>query len=310
MILLTGATGCVGSYLLESLLESTAEDLVVWVRSPEKLRFSNAQRLKIWQGGLESLEAHRSELREVSLLIHVATVWGGPQTFKINQRQSWQLIQALDPEVCRHIHLFSTASLLDSHHQPWPQAMTLGTDYIRSKAALHQMLLSTPARIPTSIYYPTVILGGDDQHSYSAAAAGLPELGRWLGILRHLKAEGKLHLIHARDIARIVSQRIRLERPAERLVLGNPAVSVAEVIGAILNYWQQTPARRTLNLEAFLKPLTGVLRPWMSDWDRFSLHQRQTVYQSTYAASYGLATDLVNLESMLQSILDPLLAKN
>lgn len=302
MILITGASGSTGSYLLETLLAESELPVIAWVRHRERLRQPPHPRLQVWDGGLEALDVYTRELRHVTHLIHVATCWGGPDTFKINLRQSWQLLKRLDPEVCRHIHLFSTASLLGAQQVFAPQALKWGTDYIRSKAALHSRLATHPLQIPVSVYYPTVVLGGDSQHPYTAAAAGLNDLPRWLNILRWLSADGRFHLIHARDIARILSYRLRHDLAPARIVLGNPALDINELISRLLKLYQLSPAPAQLSLSRVLPPLTAALRPWMSDWDRYSLRMRHLRYDTVNAASYGLPEDLISPEAMLRAL--------
>lgn len=297
MILLLGASGCTGSYLLETLLSRTDAEIIAWVRDPRKLRQPAHSRLQVWSGGLERLETYRPRLGQVTTLIHAATAWGGPETFTINDRQSWRLLQALDPAVCRQVHLFSTASLLDHQHRIWPQAHSLGTDYIRSKASLHQRL--SQSALPISVYYPTVILGGDAEHPYTAVSAALPSLPRWLPWVRWLRAQGWLHVIHARDIARIVVHRQQQNAPPARLVLGNPAISVNQLIATLTALAGLPPPPHRLSLEPFLPLLVELLQKQMSPWDRFSLYHRDIVYSSVNAASYGLPEDLISLAAMV-----------
>jgi hypothetical protein len=128
----------------------------------------------------------------------------------------------------------------------------------------------------------------------------LPQLPRWLQVVRWLRAEGRLHLIHARDIARIIVHRIIKGLPPDRLVLGNPAISVNQLIAALTRVYGLDQPTLTLPLDAGLPVLLPLLQPWMSSWDRFSLRQRQTVYQTVHAGSYGLPQDLITLEKMAQ----------
>ncbi|PKL77329.1 MAG: hypothetical protein CVV27_05870, partial [Candidatus Melainabacteria bacterium HGW-Melainabacteria-1] len=289
-------------YLLEALLQGTDQTIIAWVRDPNRLRRSAHPRLIIWQGGLQAIEQYASDLGQVRILVHTATAWGGPDTFKVNLRLSHRLLQALDPTICRQIHLFSTASLLDSEHRFLPQTHSLGTDYIRSKAAFHQTLDHSP--VPPSVYYPTVILGGDAKHPATAVSAALPGLRPWLPLLHCLRAKGRLHLIHAQDIARILVHRIINGLPPERLVLGNPALEVNQVIDTLCAVNGLPPTKLQLPLDPALTALSALLQPWMSDWDRFSLRQRHTAYQSIHAASYGLPTDLSSLEAILGAEMD------
>lgn len=306
MILITGASGSTGSYLLESLLAETRMPIIAWVRQPERLKIRYHPRLQIWTGGLEALETYQPALNQVSHLIHTATCWGGPETFQINVKQSWQLIKNLNPHTCRQIHLFSTASLLGPDQTFIPQSLQWGTDYIRSKATLHQRLIAAQhqgqLQIPISLYYPTVVLGGDPQHPYTAAAAGLKDLPRWLQYLRWLSADGRFHLIHARDIARIITYRLIHHLPAESIVLGNPAIEINELIQRLLNLYQIPAAPFRIPLKPALPALTTALHPLMSNWDRYSLRARHLSYNSIHAATYQLPTDLMTPEAMVKAV--------
>lgn len=309
MLLVTGATGCVGSYLTASLLQHSEERIALWVRDASRLPtiWRHHPRIEIWEGGLEALPHWRARLTEVSSLMHPATAWGGPDTFAVNLRAQQALIQALDPAQCRHLHLFSTASLLDANEHMWPDALLRGTDYIRSKAAFRSWLTAHPPAIPTSLYSPTVILGGGGLHRPTPVSAALPSLGRYLPLLRPLQTDGFVHLIHARDIARIVVHRHQHALPAAQLVLGNPALELPELTRLLFEiYGASRPyhSRGKLPLKRLLPTLVPVLTPWMSDWDRFSLRQRQLRYAHAVSArDYGLPEELVNNEALLRQVL-------
>jgi len=302
-ILLTGATGCVGSYLLKALVQKPASEIITWVREPQKLPAwaHREPRIEIWSGGLAAVSCYTQQLAQIDCLIHVATAWGGPETFAVNLRQSRHMMQALNPRRCQHIHYFSTASLLNEQHQLWRQSHFLGSDYIRSKAALHHWLSHQPPAIPVSIYYPGVILGGQSgtEHPLTPVSAFLPQLPAYLAWLRFLHVQGCLHLIHAQDIAQLICHRVQAQLPPAKLVLGNPALSLEELMQTLLQHYGLPPAPVRLPLEALLPLLVPVLRPWMSDWDRFSLRLRHLRYQHTNAATYGLRSEFENLSQIL-----------
>ncbi|MGV3524779.1 MAG: NAD-dependent epimerase/dehydratase family protein [Candidatus Sericytochromatia bacterium] len=308
MILLTGATGCVGSYLATELLQYTGERIALWVRDAAGLpqAWRHHPRIEIWEGGLEALGHWRPRLAEVSSLMHPATAWGGPDTFATNLRAQQQLIQALDPAQCRHLHLFSTASLLDAQQAMWPDTLLRGTDYIRSKAAFRDWLTSHPPQIPTSLYAPTVILGGGKGHRPTPVSAALPGLGRYLPLLQAIQPDGYVHLIHARDIARIVLHRHQRGLPAADLVLGNPALELPQLAALLFKIYASNsdPRQGKVPLKKLLPGLLPLLGPWMSDWDRFSLRQRHLHYAHAVSArDYALPEDLVDSEALLRRVL-------
>lgn len=301
-ILLLGATGCTGSYLLSSLLQQTPYTLNVWVRDPARLgAWARHARIQVWTGGLEALSAYRSQLADIQVLIDPVTAWGGPETFKINVQAKKALFQALDPQVCQQIHYFSTASLLDSQHQVWPQAFLQGTEYIRSKAVFHHWLQNQA--LPVSCYFPTLIIGGQPpEHPLTPLSAFLPQLPRYLPWLRFFKAQGKLHFIHAEDIARLLVQRILTQAPPAEIVLGNPAISLEELMQELLAHFSLRSPKLRLELEKLLPWLLPLLAGKMTPWDRFSLHQRHLHYKSQNAATYGLHSDHLKFSALLSTL--------
>ncbi len=295
-ILLTGATGTCGSYLTKYLLKETCCKLILWVRQPEKLPqfVQSDQRVQIWSGGLQALPTYLEQLKQVQIWVHPVTSWGGEDCFVVNCKLTQALFNALDPEVCEQIHYFSTASLLDSNHQFRSESLQRGTEYIRSKAVIHQWLNRNKCQIPVSIYYPTLILGGENQaesgHPLTPLTSSLSRWPFYLRLLRYLQANAFVHFIHAEDIAKIICHRILNESPAQDLVLGNPAQSISDLMQELLPLWGISPALAQIKLERLLPILLPALSPWMTPWDCYSLTTLNTTYQSLSAESFGLAS--------------------
>lgn len=292
-ILLTGATGCLGSYLLAELLAQTDCQITVWLRRPERLwpAWQGHPRVRVLAGDLRDLPADPATFRRFDALIHPAVVWGGPDTFAVNFRATRRLFAALDPERCRQIHTFSTASLLDAQQRIWPQAHTLGTDYIRSKAALARQLTDCPLAIPLTCYYPPLILGGDGAaHPLTPATAALPQLLRYVPVLQRLRVDGGLHFIHAADLAAMVVQRLVRGQSPAALVPGQVWCSVNALIAGLAEHAALPQARWALPLQPLLPALCYGLQGQMSPWDRFSLHVRHTAYCVVRPEDQGLVS--------------------
>jgi len=303
-VLLTGASGCTGSYILESLLSSSEFEVIAWVRQKDRLlkHVLDQPNITIWEGGLEALDTYRKALKEIDVLIHPVTSWGGNDCFQVNLELTRALFLAMDPDQCQHIHYFSTASIIDTDFQVWNQVWTQGTDYIRSKATLHHWLQHSFSQIPVSIYFPSLILGGDHEHPKTPLSAFLPSLPDYLKWVRYLKARGSFHFIHAQDIAKILTYRIEHGLPAESLVLGNEALTVNGLMSELLTYYGLPQARFQLPLEKSFDYLLPLLARQMTSWDRFSLHIRETVYKHTNAATYGLHSDLDTFSKVLKKL--------
>jgi nucleoside-diphosphate-sugar epimerase len=303
-VFLTGASGCVGSYLLTELLEQTKSEVYVLIRTPSRLSQThlNHRRVHVLEGDLASLSKWKRELNQTQILIHTAVQWGGPETFQVNLKQTQNLFDYLDPAICQKIFYFSTASLLGTKEQWTARSLFAGTDYIRSKAAFyissHQSIWSPK----TYFLYPTVVLGGDLNHPFSAAGQGLQNLPKWIPWLRFLKAKGVFHWIHAEDIAKLLVHWLETKPPAQHLILGNPAQSINTTIVQFNNFAQKKRAALRIPLEPVLPLLMPFLMHKMSAWDRYSLYHRDLSYESVYPQKYGLASRFSNLEAVLQDL--------
>lgn len=298
-ILLTGASGCVGSYALEQL--SQRHEVFALTRHPDRVRQRKpAETVTLIEGDLNTLLTQYSALlATVDHCVHPATVWGGQDIFQVNVKQTLALFQALSPRRCQSIHYFSTASLLDGKHQLFLQALTQGTDYIRSKACAHESIRQFSG-VPVHVYYPTVIFGGSPHHGSTPVSEFLPQLKQHLRWVKWLQAEAYFHWIHAQDIAHILDFRIRENKPAEALVLGNPAYSVTQLQQELLRHYQQKPAPFQMRLERLLPILLPLLARQMSPWDRFSLRHRHLRYQVVNTQNYGLPSLATRIQDLLE----------
>ena len=186
-ILVTGASGCIGHYITEGLIEQTDHELYLLVRNPHKLQVDTQYRpgITVLQGDMGRIEDFTDLLKTIDTAVLTATVWGGEDIFDINVTKTVELINLLDPEVCQQVIYFSTASILDSHNQLLKEAGEIGTDYIRSKYECFQKLANSAitqgvanSEIASKItkIFPTLVLGGDNTKPYSHLSAGIPEI--------------------------------------------------------------------------------------------------------------------------------------
>ena len=164
-ILVTGASGCVGHYISEKLIQETEHELYLLVRNPDKLKVDIQARpgITVLQGDMLEIEQFADLLTTINTAVLTATAWGGDRTFEINVDKTLELMKLLDPGKCEQVIYFSTASVLDSNNQPLKEAGAIGTDYIRSKYdCLHKKgKLAIAPKITT--VFPTLVLGGDEK---------------------------------------------------------------------------------------------------------------------------------------------------
>ncbi len=306
-IFITGASGCIGHYITQALIHHTEHELYLLVRNPDKLRVDLKYRpgIELLRGDMQHIDRYAPLLQTINVAVLTATAWGGGDVFDVNVLKTMQLMQYLDPEFCSQVIYFSTASILDRQNQPLKEARQLGTDYIRTKYDCYSRLsrLAIASRITT--LFPTLVFGGEDTGIPSHLTTGLPDVLKWMNLIRFLKAEGSFHFIHAADIAQIVLHLIEKPPiPAQPFVLGNQPVTVNQTIAEICAF---------LNKKIYFQIplsdwLTDLIINWfkikMSPWDRFCLKSRHFTYENAVSpASFGLTNYCHSITELLKKTL-------
>ncbi|WP_407650764.1 NAD-dependent epimerase/dehydratase family protein [Aerosakkonema funiforme] len=308
-IFITGASGCIGQYLVEKLIRETEHELYLLVRDPGKLRFDCNARpgINIVRGDIRQIPRHANLLKTIDCAVLIATSWGGTdqEVLDVNIYKNIQLLNLLDRQVCQQIIYFSTASILDRNNQLLKEARELGTSYIRSKHDFLRQASRLPIYDRITAVFPTLVLGGDAQHPYSHISSGLPGITKWIKLIRFFKADASFHFIHSQDIAEVVGYLI--ENPPQKkeyrqFVLGNPAVTVNQVVEEACAYLNQ-PILFRLPLSVWLANLFIVIfKIQMSPWDRFCLEYRHFTYQNAVnPATFGLPVYCATFSDVLKS---------
>ncbi|PSB35326.1 NAD-dependent epimerase/dehydratase family protein [Chlorogloea sp. CCALA 695] len=305
-ILVTGASGCIGHYITEALINQTDHELYLLVRNPAKLQVNTKSRpgITVLQGDMGRIEDFTDLLKTIDTAVLTATVWGGEDIFDINVTKTVELINLLDPEVCQQVIYFSTASILDSHNQLLKEAGEIGTDYIRSKYECFQKLTNSAIKSKITKIFPTLVLGGDNTKPYSHLSAGIPEITKLINLIRFFKADGSFHFIHGKDVAEVVRYLIDNPPKAEesrQLVLGQKRITADGAIDEACNYLNKKIYFRvplSLGLANILIPL---FRIQMAAWDRFCLTYRHFSYDNPVnPESLGLPNYCATFSDVLQ----------
>lgn len=303
-IFLTGASGCIGHYITEALIQETNHELYLLVRNPNKLGFDYEARpgITILQGDLRQIERFGDLLKTMDAAILAATAWGGPQeSFDINVVKTIRLIESLDPTVCEQVIYFSTASVLDRNNQLLREARQLGTDYIRSKYDCLVRLPKLALAPKITTLFPTLVIGGDANKPSSHLSSGIKDVVKWVDLIRWFKTDGSFHFIHAKDIAQVV--RYLIDNPCEldltleegksieRLVLGNQRTTVNQAVEEACAYLSKKVYFR-LPLSLWLaNALIILFKIQMDSWDRFCLNYRHFTHQDLInPGTFGLPT--------------------
>jgi len=295
-IFITGSSGCIGHYLLENLIENTEHELFLLVRNPDKLKFNYQSRtgIHILLGNLENIGEHADVLKTVNTTILVATSWGGDtESFEINVQKTLELISLLDFSICEQVIYFSTASILNRQNQPLPEAGELGTNYVRTKYIAHARLEELPIANKITTVYPTLVFGGDKNKPYSHISGGLPEVIKFMDLIRWFKADASFHFIHAQDIAQMVAYLV--DHPPQEggnrdFVLGNQRIMLDEAVAEICQYLGKKVYFQIPFSIGWANFFIKVLKIKMAAWDRFSLEYRHFYHEKTFTpASFGLS---------------------
>lgn len=306
-IFMTGASGCIGHYIADMLIQQTTHDLFLYVRDPQKLKFDYNARpgITVIQGDMQDIERVGRLLKTVDCAILTATAWGGAQeTYDVNVTKTIRLMNLLDPVLCEQVIYFSTSSILNHQNKPLPEAESCGTDYIKSKYFCHQQIAKLAIAPQITTLFPTLVFGGDDQKPYSAISAGIGEVTRWIDLIRFLKADASFHFLHAQDIAQVVLYLVEYPPEPElghEVVLGNPPITVNQAVEEVCTY---------LNKRIFFRiplsiPLANLFiklfRIQMADWDRFCLNYRHFTYQCPVSpASFDLPAYCPTIADLLK----------
>lgn len=302
-IFVTGASGCLGHYLVETLIQSTNHDLFLLVRNPDKLKVDLDARpgINVLKGDLHDIEQFASLLKTMDIAILTATAWGGLQeVFEINVVKTLRLMELLDPDRCERVFYFSTASILDRTNQPLKEAGEFGTDYVRSKYECHQQLQQLAIAPKVITLFPTLLLGGDAQKPWSHISAGIAKELKWLSILRFFSIDASFHYIHSKDVAEVVRYLIDHPLPpsiSREIVLGNPATTADQAIEEACAYLHKPIYFQIRLTKPLLDFAFKVMRIKVEAWDRFAIEYRHFVHQNpvtpstfgepTYCASFA-----------------------
>ncbi|MDJ0795661.1 MAG: NAD(P)-dependent oxidoreductase [Calothrix sp. MO_167.B12] len=305
-ILLTGASGCIGHYLSETLIQDTNHELYLLVRNPKKLQVNTQARpgIHVLQVDMADINQLADLLKTIDIAVLTATAWGGENTYDINVNKTLELINLLDVEKCEQVIYFSTASVLGRNNQPLPEAGELGTDYISSKYDCLQKINQLAIASKVTTIYPTLVLGGDAKKPYSHLTTGIPEVTKYINIIRFLQADGSFHFIHGKDIATVV--RYLIENPdttknLNKLVLGQNPLTANQAIEAVCAYLGKKIYFRIPLSLSLANLIIAIFRIQMAAWDRFCMNYRHFTYNHFInPSSFGLPNYCATMEDVLK----------
>ncbi len=306
-IFVTGASGCVGHYLVETLIKETEHDLFLLVRNPDKLKVDCDARpgITVLPGNMHDIEQFGDLLKTVDCAILAATAWGGPQeVYDINVVKTLRLLNLLNPDLCQRVIYFSTASILDRNNQPLKEAGEFGTDYVRSKYVCHRQIAKLAIAPNVVTLFPTLLLGGDATKPWSHISSGIAKEFKWLNLIRFFSIDGAFHYIHSRDVAEIVRHLVDCPLTVDdshELVLGNPSITADQAIEDACTYLNKRIYFRIPLTQRLLDFIFKVLRIKVEAWDRFAIQYRYFTHQNPVTpATFGQLTYCSSIADVLK----------
>lgn len=305
-ILLTGASGCIGHYITEVLIQQTTHELYLLVRNPGKLQIDVQVRpgVTVLQGDMRTINQFATLLKTIDVAILTATSWGGENTLDINVFKTLELLRLLDPEQCEQIIYFSTASVLDRQNQLLKQAGELGTDYIRSKYDCLRQVEKLAIAPKITTVFPTLVLGGETDKPYSHLTSGISEVIKYIDLIRFLRVDGSFHFIHGRDIATVVKYLIDFPPQTgepRRFVLGQSQITVNQAVEEVCAYLGKRIYFRIPLSLGLANLIIALFRIQMAAWDRFCMSYRHFTYNNVInPGSFDLSNNCQTMTDILK----------
>ena len=153
MLLLTGATGSIGSALL-ARLTAAGTPVRCLVRDPRRLG-ADRVRVQIALGDLADPPSFRNALRGVDTVVHLAaSIRDQPQGSieELNGIATWRMVQAAERAGVRRFVFFSALSA-STHNR---------TRFLRAKALAEQAVVASS--IPHTIFAPSIVYAPGDEY--------------------------------------------------------------------------------------------------------------------------------------------------
>jgi nucleoside-diphosphate-sugar epimerase len=304
-ILVTGASGCIGHYIVETFIQDTEHELFLLVRNPDKLQVDVQTRpgVTVLKSDMRDVEQYSDLLKTINCAVLAATTWGGDEVYDVNVLKTLQLLNLLDPEVCEQAIYFSTASVLDRQNQLLPEAETIGGDYVKSKYICYKKLSELEIFPQITTLFPTLVLGGGGRYPYSHISSGIADVVKWARLIKFFQADGSFHFIHGHDIAQIVRHLVDHppgENESRNLVLGNEKITVNQAIEDLADYLNQRIYFR-IPLLWLAELLIFLFRIQVDDWGRFALHYRHFTHLDPVSpATLGYPTYCASVYDVLK----------
>jgi nucleoside-diphosphate-sugar epimerase len=301
-IFITGASGCIGHYVIDLLIKNPSIELHLLCRNPQNFKFNyqNQANIVIHIGNLEHIEKLASVIKEMHYVIHIATDWSDSDyATLLNVTKTLKLFEYCHNNNCKKILYFSTASILGKNNKPIKEALLFGPGYIKSKYLAFEQIKQSPVYDKIITLFPTLVLGGDEKHPYSHIMLGLQEKQHLLKYFRWIYLDAAFHFLHAHDIAQVTVYLLYNAYVSKEVVLGNPVISGKKAIAEICTFFKIPIYLRFKISTSFIRLLAKILSIKIDPWGNYCINNPFFKYQVTNPESLGLKTCFPSLISCL-----------
>lgn len=205
-VLVTGATGFVGSHVVDELLKRGIQTAYI-ARATSNHKWLEGKDVELVEGSLNNLESLKKAVRDIDVIIHVAgsTAAKNEKGFRAGNegatRNLIDAVRAYRPGLQRFVHISSlavTGPAKDADHpvMETSQCHPL-TAYGRTKLLAEHVITEVMDEIPCTIVRPPAVFGPRDPATLTFFQAVNKGIAPLIGF-----DDKQVSLVHVRDLAR------------------------------------------------------------------------------------------------------------
>ena len=305
-IFITGASGCIGHYVLMALRQKfPMAHLHLLVRNTKKLKLDveTWPNVTIHLGDMDAIETCKEVLHSTDYVVHIATVWGYDLdvNLRINQDRALEMFNYCDPRRLKKIIYFSTASILTDDNQLSPAAKTEGSPYVKSKLAAYNAIKSSTWAEKVVTLFPTMVLGGSDNAPYSHISQGLLGIRKHIAWARWFHLNGAFHFLHAEDIAKMVTISMTQDVPKD-MVMGNPKITFNDAILELAETMEKKPWLQLHIPQWMINALVVMFKRRMDSWGAHCAKHPYFVYNVHAPYHFGEELSFSSLKEVVEKM--------
>ena len=305
-VFVTGATGCVGHYVLDELRKQPNVEIHLAARSKKRMKVNIDEYEDVFfhEHDLEHPEKNKDIIFTCHIIIHIATTWRNnrEKATRMNRDKTIEMFELTDPKIFEKAIYFSTASILGKGNRPLEEAKEYGTGYVMSKAKAYEAIRKHPMSDKIITVFPTVVFGGDKTHPYSHISEGIFPNKKKLKLMRFLDPEFSFHFLHSRDIAQIAVHLALNTTEKNDYVIGHPVISAKETFKTLAEYMGYKVYFQVLVSSRFVMFLCKIFRVKLDRWARFMINNPHFVYNTVSPEDFGLKSQFPDLTSVIRDV--------